>query len=213
MTLGRCQIRAQTNSRSNKVLAMKEQGLSPANLVTWCVRMGKISFFSSILILISLSVTCAYAAGDKVYTDEEVSAKNAIVYDNALNTPVNGILKQYFESGILKNATQYKNGKKDGVSNIYNRSGVLLWEIPFKDGEKNGVARKHGQTGALIAEIPFKEGKINGVEKHYYQSGKLKEEIPYTDNEINGVRKWYSESGELEKERLYKDDNVCTAKE
>jgi len=192
-------------------------------------------FFLCLLFVLTCVAVASASDSGKVYTKDEVALKSAVLYDKARETPLNGVVKQYFAPGEVSLETPYKDGLKDGIEKRYrkdgsvatetgfkrgqrdgmmkvlSKDGVALWSIPFTQGNKTGVARKRTPQGVLIDEVPFKDGKIDGVEKRYYPvSGKLKKEISYRNNVQEGPEISYAESGEVLQKRLYKDDKIVS---
>ena len=123
-------------------------------------------------------------AADKVYANEDITFNNSIAYDRVLNTPINGVVKEYSESGVMLSANSYKAGKKNGVAKGYFDSGILMVERHFKDGEVVGVVKVYYESGGLAREQPFKEGKLNGEVKEYSESGALEKTTLYKDGKV-----------------------------
>jgi len=148
-----------------------------------------------LIFLLNITLVCACAASDKVYPIEDVSYNNSIAYDKKLNTPINGVVTEYSDSGILLSETSYKEGKKDGVAKGYFDSGALLIERHFKEGGIVGVVKVYYESGGLAKEQTFKDGKMNGLETKYYKSGKMQRETVYKNGKpVSGYT--YNEQGE-----------------
>jgi len=143
------------------------------------------NFFCFLLIsIINFSIVSACSAGDKVYTSEDITFNNSIAYDRVLNTPINGVVKEFSESGTILSENSYRDGKKDGVAKGYFDSGVLMVERHFKVGEVVGVVKVYYESGGLAREQPFKDGKLNGEVKEYLESGALKKVILFKDGKV-----------------------------
>lgn len=67
-----------------------------------------------------------------------------------INDVAQGIYRDYFENGQLKNDATYYNGKKDGIEIEYDENGILL-------------SRKHYDNGTQLIDEPviFQEGIIS----------------------------------------------------
>ena len=50
-----------------------------------------------------------------------------------------GLRKDYYENGVLKDKRFYKNDKLEGISKIYYPTGKLQVEVNFKDNEADGI--------------------------------------------------------------------------
>ena len=46
-----------------------------------------------------------------------------------------GLVKEYYDSGVLKSETNYKNGKKDGAEVIYDENGRMEYTSKYVKGE------------------------------------------------------------------------------
>lgn len=119
---------------------------------------------------------------------------------------IDGIKREYYESGKLKSETAYKGGKENGVAKQYYESGKLMGEGTFKDGNRIGIVKSYYESGELHGEVAF-DDKGNGDFKQYYRSGKLLGEGPFKAGKKNGLFKSYYESGELSSETPFIDDN------
>jgi antitoxin component YwqK of YwqJK toxin-antitoxin module len=134
--------------------------------------------------IINFAVISTCPAADKVYTSEDITFNNSIAYDRSLNTPVNGVVKEYSESGVILSENSYRDGKKNGIAKGYFDSGALMIERYFKDGEVVGVVKVYYESGVLAREQPFKDGKLNGEVKEYSESGALKQSILFKDGKV-----------------------------
>ncbi len=60
-----------------------------------------------------------------------------------------GLFKEYYGSGQLKESRNYLNGLLGGLYKEYYESGVLKGEWNFKDGKKEGIAREYFNNGQI----------------------------------------------------------------
>ena len=89
-------------------------------------------------------------------------------------------MKSYYETGVLRRETFYKNDYEDGVEKRYTNKGKLRYETSYKEGEKEGVKKWYDENGRLETTIVFKnDGAISGV----YHAGNGKE-VPLTGMQI-----------------------------
>ena len=63
-----------------------------------------------------------------------------------------GLAKDYYESGTLKEEFNYINGKVEGLDKVYYKSGALKAEGNYKDNEKEGLWKEYDESGALEKE-------------------------------------------------------------
>ena len=81
----------------------------------------------------------------------------------------------------------FNDGKVNGLKKQYYESGKIKTEIPFKVGKENGVKKEYYESGKIKTEIPFKDGKENGLKKQYDESGKIVQETTYKDVEKSKI--------------------------
>ena len=87
--------------------------------------MRKTSSYITISIMF-LTIATVCFGNDKVYTSKDVSLKNGILYDTKIDTPVNGIVNDYYESGALKHEAPYKDGKENGLAACRTYSSEIM---------------------------------------------------------------------------------------
>lgn len=85
----------------------------------------------------------------------------------------------------------------EGISRNYFENGKLRNEVPVKDGLRDGVAREYYESGQLAAEISYQADVKHGSSKWYYQDGILYQEAAFKSNEKDGLEKKYYNTGEL----------------
>ena len=133
-----------------------------------------------------------YSEGKEVareYVDEDG------VTTRIVGTIPDGLVKESFMDGALREEAYYKNGKKDGVTKLYNKEGVLRGEFNFKNGKQEGLSKTYHTTGALFKEIMFKNGKLEGVNREYTKDGKLLFEANFKDDKPDGITTRYHPDG------------------
>lgn len=132
-----------------------------------------------------------------------VSELNA--HNNRVNPPTNGVFKDYFENGKLKEKGNYKNSKKNG-----------LWETWFENGQKedSAIYSKDKLIGTRL--MWFSNGQLQlesywgknetriGIWKRYFENGKL-ESVSGFDNkgEFQGIHLQFYENGNKKRETSY----------
>jgi antitoxin component YwqK of YwqJK toxin-antitoxin module len=85
----------------------------------------------------------------------------------------------------------------EGVSKNYYEDGKIRNEVPVKDGKRHGVAREYYENSQLAAEIEYQEDIKSGWSKWYYQDGILYQEAQFVANQKEGIEKKYFNTGEL----------------
>ncbi len=82
-----------------------------------------------------------------------------LAYLEGADTPYTGtqIIKR--KNG-RKNETNFKNGKRDGLSVYWNENGQKLWENNFKNGKRDGLSVSWHENGQKKREANYKDGKM-----------------------------------------------------
>ena len=120
----------------------------------------------------------------------------------AEETIKDGVKKEFYFNGKIKNETNYKNGKKDGTTLTYDEDGKLSGEWYWKDGTFLGY-KAYYPNGHLRQEvINSKDGRVEENVKDYYESGQLLLEIISQNNEKR-IKKYYP-NGQLQSDGLYR---------
>ena len=133
------------------------------------------------------------------YSDSKEVAREFVDQDGVTTriegTIPDGLVKESFMDGALREEAYYKNGKKDGVTKLYNNKGVIRGEFYFKNGKQEGLSKTYHTTGELFKEIMFKNGKLEGVNKEYTKDGKLLFEANFKDDKPDGITTRYHPDG------------------
>jgi len=123
-----------------------------------------------------------------------------------------GIVKEYYKSGKLKEESNYKNGKLDCISKWYYENRLLKGERNYKQGKLDGVTKWYYESGALGAEFNYKNGKLEGTAKLYWENGNIKAIHIYKNSKREGINKRYYNSGELLFIETYKNGKMINRK-
>lgn len=117
------------------------------------------------------------------------------VTTKVVGTIPDGLVKETFMDGAIREEAYYKNGKKDGVTKLYNQKGVLRGEFNFKNGKQEGLSKTYHTTGTLFKEIMFKNGKLEGINREYAKDGKVLFEANFKDDSQDGITTIYHPDG------------------
>ncbi|HTA82669.1 MAG TPA: toxin-antitoxin system YwqK family antitoxin [Bacteroidia bacterium] len=110
---------------------------------------------------------------------------------------MNGKVRRYDKSGVLRIETTYVIGIIQGVSRIYDDNGILLSTAIFVNGKETGIHRDYYEDGEIRQEAGFVDGKLNGMFRMYYTGTKVEMEGFYSNDIMIGPFKSYYESGVL----------------
>lgn len=135
------------------------------------------------IIVISLAPVCAM--GQDVLPDSgftnKADAKNLL-----LNGLKEGKWVEYYANTgdttqPFYQLTYYHLGKPYGIVRYYYNDGIMYLEVPFKKGKENGISKEYNWYGAVIREMPYLDGKRNGIEKLYKASTLWRETLYLND--------------------------------
>lgn len=137
-----------------------------------------------------------------------------------------GLIKTYYDNGIVKEVQPTLNGKPNGNYEVYFKNGMLHRRVKFKasqivsvletfdmKGEMiDGGTLKNG-NGSLVAyflhdttavmpmqkflNMSFRDGAVNGTASYYYENGVLKSSGFTTNGTTTGAWNFYMENGEV----------------
>ncbi len=69
----------------------------------------------------------------------------------------NGVWHHYNESGLEISTTEYKHGKKHGLSIVKYSNGQLYYTGEYRDDKRAGVWRTYGRDGTMKKEVNYDE--------------------------------------------------------
>ncbi|NDV47065.1 hypothetical protein D0T49_08405 [Paludibacter sp. 221] len=114
-----------------------------------------------------------------------------MIYTNGY---LNGECAELYPDGDQKETGNYKTGKKDGVWKQYYGEGKVKQQEEYKDGEIRKITQYY-PDGKLESERNFLNRKEHGAEKHYdRETGKLKTEKYYENGKQVGKQTQYISS-------------------
>lgn len=152
------------------------------------------------MILLTLIITgVVIVNGQTVHSREEKS-----YYDNGsvhfvyhyVDEKLEGVTKEYYDSGELKAEIVYKQGKVESQKEFL-KNGRLERETRYLDDKKHETRIEYYSTGELFRERQLIDGILEGIEKEYYQNGKLKAERNYQNGKRHGSAVGYYANGNL----------------
>lgn len=143
---------------------------------------------------------------------------------------LDGVWTYWWESGKVKEKTEYKNGLKEGTSEFWwsngekrstyhykmdkldgdfvssKFSGAKDMSGSFKAGNMNGPCTLYYSNDKERVVVNYVNGKLSGEVKSYYWNGQLSTEYTSTLDKKNGVYKEYYYDGKVYAEGAYKND-------
>ncbi|MCC5917532.1 MAG: hypothetical protein JJU02_09430, partial [Cryomorphaceae bacterium] len=103
----------------------------------------------------------------------------------------------YYNSGILLNHMQLKDGKRHGPYFHYHVNGKFQAKSNFKDGELDGESLNYFDDGRVETVKQYKEGKLDGPYIDFFRDSILYMKGQYIDGEETGEWEYYHENGKL----------------
>jgi len=107
------------------------------------------------------------------------------------------IYHEEIEDGLFVGRGFLENGKKEGVWNYFYDTGELKQETEYSDGIENGLYKFFSKDGALLIISTHRNGLLNGEWTEYYEDGRLKEIGYYNDNEYSPMDFWDNEGNQI----------------
>ncbi len=80
--------------------------------------------------------------------------------DNFLYGVYDGIYKEYYETGILKEKITFVNGTYEGLYSEYYPNGKIYFKCYYKDLKLDGLYEEYSNSGALIKFYNYVNGNI-----------------------------------------------------
>lgn len=98
---------------------------------------------------------------------------------------------RWFEDGYKQLESNYKDGKKHGLTTAWFENGQKEIEVNFKNGKMEGVFIRWFKVSQSFFAQPeitcnFKDGKLNGLMETYFESGGQKEYANYKNDQLDG---------------------------
>jgi len=145
-----------------------------------------------------------------------VTYKNGEIIEDAAESIVLDIRKEFYNDGTIKIIGSYNDGEKQGTFREYDKQGNIINGYIYKNNEKTGegIVDKEGKrqgdwklyykTGELKAEGKYVDGKKEGKWKYYFQTGQKKQIGEYRKGQPHGYWKWYFANGTMQREENYR---------
>lgn len=124
----------------------------------------------------------------------------------------NGIWKEFFCNGNLKNTLTFESGRPSGPATMYYENGKINETGLFKNNRWIGKYYLHFDNGNIQHEFYFNEkGKRDGKQLYFYESGKIAGIGHYKEGKCDSSREYF-ESGKIAGHSYYKNDKCDSCK-
>lgn len=140
--------------------------------------------------------------------------KHELYYEINSQIPFTGIgeKKVVIEQGVMDEfkKTNFKDGKKDGISETFYNDHQLKYKSHFKEGLLDGFEEGYFVDGSLGFKHGYKEGEAHGSHVSYHRNGQLKHERKYYEGrESVEFERSYFENGQAKRESDINFDRSC----
>lgn len=166
--------------------------------------------FLWVVFLSLLAINVAEAKRD-FYVEREVNCGIGEMCYLLDGQPLNGKLRRYYPSGVVKQENEYRNGLKNGVQQKFYPDGKQRAYAVFLNGKLQGGASLYYNNGNVEYEEQFDNGVLHGVRYGYYEDGRLKLEEKYVSGVKDGKEKQYYEDGKPRAELWYDHGKITSA--
>lgn len=105
------------------------------------------------------------------------------------NEKFHGLVKYYFQNGVIFQEINFEKGKIDGIRKVYFESGKIKTNTKYINDKKEGKYYEYYETGELFSRGNFENNFKEGNWKTFYKNGKIKEKGNYVKDEKAGTWK------------------------
>jgi hypothetical protein len=133
----------------------------------------KIIFRSALILIVLMAfVGCRGKGGASAGTGaaEEMTS--------ASDTGFTG-LKKFKSGGHVVMEAEFKNGIKEGITKTFYESGMVRGITIYRNGLRQDSAQWFFAQGELFRTTPYKNDTVDGIQRQYYRNGSLKARIGY----------------------------------
>ena len=145
----------------------------------------------------------------------------------------NGLIREYYPNGSIKNEVTYVDGVRHGPCKGFHENGSLALEGKFHHDNHYGVLTTYYESGAKSAHIEYdiiarqvgdsiswhENGQIKGKSKmvdglaqgevvYFHENGQLSKRFKAVDGQIDGLFEEYDENGVLISTSQYSMGNI-----
>ena len=109
-------------------------------------------------------------------------------------------------SGIYTKSTGSYNINNNGILREWYDSGMLLLEYNMVNGIKNGICKRWYENGQIDILYNYNKGRLSGTQKKWYSNGNKRGEWNYTDDKLHGISTEWHDNGEIKSIKEYEYD-------
>ncbi len=121
-----------------------------------------------------------------------------------LDSKKEGLWKEFFANGNVKNKITFKGNRPNGYAIIYHDNGKISEEGLWKGNRWVGNYKLYYENGQVQQEFKFNEtGKREGPQKYYYEDGQVMIEGNWAEGKESGILTEYYPTGEKKAEKNF----------
>ena len=133
--------------------------------------------------------------GNKYFFKKSKDA-TLVLFDT--DEPITGVVQTYYQHGQLATIENYKDGRRDGISEIFHyENGNWQRRENYKEGMRDGLQEKFYENGQLQIKENFIDGQKDGLREEFHSNGQLRSRESYMDGERTGFLEKYNGLGQL----------------
>jgi len=154
----------------------------------------------------------SYLAKPEGVNPKELDLREGIIYLKGSDTPYAGKVSALYENGQKKVETNYKDGKREGLTIGWYKNGQKKAEENYKGGKPDGLVFGWYKNGQKKTEENYKGGKPDGLVFGWYENGQMKVEGNYKGGKPDGLLVMWHDNGQKEFEANLKDGKKISEK-
>ena len=134
-----------------------------------------------------------YYCGDRQVASESYDRNGLPIYRSG-SIP-DGVVRQYYGNGTVKEETTFRDGKAHGKSIEYYPRGEAFEESTYKSGMRDGPTKIYLREGLPWIEASYKNGKLHGIFLSYHDNGRIEARVRYRNGKPDGCYVAYDRHG------------------
>ena len=119
-----------------------------------------------------------------------------------------GILIEYYQSGVVKKETSFRDGLVNGVVTSWHENEQKSVEESYVDGRLHGQSVSWHENGQKIKQVFYMEDLQSGPYSYWTKDGQKFDEGTYRNGKLDGRRILWSDDGIDRTEEFYKDGEL-----
>lgn len=120
---------------------------------------------------------------------------------------------RFYPNGDTLSVTPMKNSVVHGVLSNYHAGNVIKDRTNFVQGKANGLYRQYDTNGQVVFEGMLKDGLKEGEWLTWYDESQLQEKRSYSNDLPDGKWSYWYIDGTLKREEVYEFGKLIEAKD